>query len=204
MPSVLIVDDNLLARQGLKHLLSQEQKGLAFGEARTAEEAVAALAKRRWDIVVIEASLPGYDGFQILQEVRRSHPAVRVVMLSSHTNPEQALQARQSRASGYVGKNSPRADVLRVFRSVLAGKNRFVGLPDHQSALWPLPEHLPLSTRERDVLLAFVAGKRVSEIAAELNLSVKTISTYKRRILDKLQLSSIADLVRYAIEHKLA
>lgn len=203
MRSVLIVDDNLLARQGLKHLLSQEHSGLVFGEASTAEEAVAFLAKRTWEIVVIEVSIPGHDGFQILQEIRRSYPAVRVVMLSPQANPEHALQARQLQASGYVGKNSRRADVLKVFRRVLAGKDHFADLPHDASAAWPLPEHPPLSTRERDVLLAFVAGKRVGEIASELNVSSKTISTYKRRILNKLQINSVADMVRHAIEHKL-
>lgn len=203
MPSVLIVDDNLLARQGLKHLLSQVRRGLVFGEARTSEEAMAFLARRRWDAVVIDVAIPGQGGFRILQKIAGSYPKSRVVMLSSHANPEHASQARELHAAGYAGKNSPRTDVLKVLRSVLAGKQHFVEAPYEGTGAWPIPLHPPLSARERDVLLAFVAGKRVGEIASDLSLNIKTVSTYKRRILDKLGLSSVADLVRYAIEHKL-
>jgi two-component system invasion response regulator UvrY len=205
MPSVLIVDDNLLARHGLRHLLGQEHRGLVFGEAKTGEEAAAHLARRPWDVVVIEVSIPGHDGFQMLQEVRRSYPSTRVVILSPQGNPEHAFRARQLQASGYVGKNSLRAELLKAFRSVLEGKEHFVDTSYNGSGAWAMagPLRPPLSGRERDVLLACVAGKRVGEIAADLNLSIKTVSTYKRRILNKLQLKSVADLVRHAIDHKL-
>ncbi len=203
MPTVLIVDDNLLARQGLRHLLSQVRRGLVFGEAQTSEEATALLARRKWDVVVIDVAIPGQGGFRILQKIGRSHPKSRAVMLSAHANPEHALQARQLGASGYAGKDSPRPDVLKVLRNVLAGREHFVEAPYEGTGAWPIPLHPPLSARERDVLLAFVAGKRVGEIASDLSLSIKTVSTYKRRILDKLRLNSVADLVRYAIEHKL-
>jgi DNA-binding NarL/FixJ family response regulator len=203
MPSVLIVDDNLLARQGLKHLLIQEHPGLVFGEAGSSEDVAAILAGGTWDVVVIEISMIGQDGFQMLPEIRRHHPAARIVLLSQHANPEHASQARQVKASGYAGKNSPRAELLQAFRSVLAGKEYFVELFAEASSSLPISLHPPLSNRERDVLLGCVAGKRVGEIAAELNLSTKTVSTYKRRILDKLQLNSVADMVRHAIDHKL-
>jgi DNA-binding NarL/FixJ family response regulator len=203
MPSVLIVDDNLLARQGLKHLLGQEHRGLAFGEAGTIEEAATYLAGGTWDVVVIEISILSKDGSQTLQEIRRCNPAAGVVLLSQHANPEHASQARQLRASGYAGKNSPRAELLQAFRRVLAGKEYFVELLDEASSSLPLSLYPALSKRERDVLLGCVAGKRVGEIAAELKLSTKTVSTYKRRILNKLQLNSVADMVRHAIDHKL-
>jgi DNA-binding NarL/FixJ family response regulator len=203
MPSVLIVDDNLLARQGLKHLLGQVRRGLVFGEAQTSDEAIAFLARRRWSVAVIDVLIPGQGGFPVLRKIRRSYPRCRVVILSAHANREDALQARQLGASGYAGKNSSRPEVLKILRSVLAGKDHFVEAAYEGTGEWPIPLHPPLSPRERDVLLAFVAGKRVGEIAAELDLSIKTISTYKRRILDKLRLKSVADLVRYAIEHKL-
>jgi DNA-binding NarL/FixJ family response regulator len=207
MPSVLIIDDNLLVRQGLKHLLSEEYRGLVFGEAKTSEEAAARLASRTWDVVVIEVSIPGLNGFQMVQEIRRSYPATRVLMLSPHTNPQYALRARQLRASGYAGQNATRAELLRAFHAVLAGKEHFVhphrGGPGTNPMPMSTPMHTGLSARERDILLACVAGKRVGEIATELNLSIKTVSTYKRRVLNKLQLNSVSDLVRYAINHKL-
>lgn len=203
MPSVLIIDDDLLVRQGLKHLLSQEYRGLVFGEARSIEQAAARLASRTWDVVVIEVSSRGLDGFQMLQEIRLSHPATRVLMLGPHSDPGYAQQARQLQASGYAGKDSTRTDLLKVFQGVLEGKEHFVDSPHGGRGAWPIAVHLGLSAREHDILLACVAGKRVGEIAAELNLSIKTVSTYKRRVLDKLQLDSVADLVRYAIDYKL-
>jgi two-component system invasion response regulator UvrY len=203
MTSVLIVDDNLLVREGLKHLLSQEHRGLAFGEATNGQEVAARLAKRAWDVVVIEVSIPGHDGFQTLQEIRRSYPATRVVMLSRVPSPEHALRARQLKAAGYSAKNSSRAELLRVFHNVLAGKEHFAGAAQGASKTLSAPVPAALSGRERDVLIACVAGKRVGEIAGELNLSIKTVSTYKRRILNKLQLKSVAELVRHAIDHKL-
>ena len=202
MPSVLIVDDNLLAREGLKHMLSQEHRNLTFGEATTGEEAASRLARRPWDVAVIEISLPGADGYQILQNVRRSHPAVRVLMLSPQISPEHSARARHLRASGYTGKNTSRAELLRAFHNVLAGKEHFAGAPLERVSE-AMPSHAALSARERDVLLACVAGKRIGEIAAELHLSIKTVSTYKRRILDKLRLNSVAELVRHAIDHHL-
>ena len=203
MPSVLIVDDNLLVREGLKHLLSQEHRGLAFGEATNGREASARLSKRAWDIVFIEVSIPGHDGFQTLQEIRRSYPATRVVMLSRHANPEHALRARQLKAAGYSAKDSSRAELLRVFHNVLAGKEHFAGSSHFPGSTqeglktWPAPVPAPLSGRERDVLMACVAGKRVGEIAGELNLSIKTVSTYKTRIFNKMHWTSTVDMVHY-------
>ena len=199
MPSVLIVDDNMLARHGLKHLLGLEYRGLIFGEAKTGQEAAALLSERSWDAVAIEVSIPGRGGFQVLQDLRLSYPSVPVLMLSSQTDPRHAVRARHLRASGYVGKNSTRAVLLRAFQSVLAGGEHFATSPHAERSTRPVrPE---LSIRERDILSACVAGRRMGEIAAELNLSIKTVSTYKRRVLNKLHLNSVADLVRYAIDH---
>ena len=203
MPSVLIIDDNFLAREGLKHLLAQELRGLVFGEATSSEEAATRLAKRAWDVAVIEVAMPGQDGFQMLQEIRRSSPATRVLMMSTRTDPEYFLRARQLKALGYAAKNTSRNELLKAFHSVLIGREHFVTDSEDAHNFWSSPAHPPLSTRERDVLQACVAGKRVGEIAGELNLSIKTVSTYKRRILNKLHINSVAELVRHAIDHKL-
>jgi two-component system, NarL family, invasion response regulator UvrY len=203
MASVLIVDDNLLVRLGLKQLLTQEYRNLVFGEAKNSEEANPLLAGRIWDVIAIRVSITGQDGFQMLQAIRQFYPATRVLILSPHTDQRDALRARQLQASGYVRKDSSRTELLKAFRSVLAGKEYFVNLPPDGPGVKPTPEHSGLSTRERDILLGCVAGKRIVEIASELNLSIKTVSTYKRRGLDKLQLKSVSDLVRYAIDHHL-
>jgi len=201
MPAVLIIDDNLLVREGLKHLLNQAHRGLVFGEASNGEEAQSRLGKRNWDVAVVDVSNPVHDGFQTLQEIRRMSPATRILVLSPHSESEHVARARQLRVSGCWARNSSRTELLKAFQNVLAGREYFGGVTqDTQGA--PV-RHPPLSTRERDVLARCVAGRRMGEIALELNLSIKTVSTYKRRILDKLQLHSIHELVRHAVEHKL-
>jgi DNA-binding NarL/FixJ family response regulator len=203
MPSVLIIADNLLARRGLKRLLSQEHRGLVYGEAKTGEEAAGFLAGRKWDVVIIDISISGVDAFKMLREIRVSSRGTRVLMLSPHANPEHARRARQWQASGYASRNSSRAEIGEAFQCMLEGKPYFADLLPGGSGASAHSPRPPLSDRERDVLLACVAGKRMGEIAAELKLSTKTVSTYKRRILNKLQLTSVAGLVRYAIDHKL-
>jgi DNA-binding NarL/FixJ family response regulator len=204
MPSVLIVDNHLLIRYGLRHMLSQEHRGLVFGEAKNCKEADILLAKRHWDLVSLALTLPGKSGFNVLQEIRRLHPSTRVLILTTHDNPHYARRARHMGASGYVCKNAGRRDLLRAFKSVLAGKVHFEDLLPLQPVEATVPRNAALSAREREVMLAFAAGKRACEIAGEINLSVKTVSTYKRRILDKLRLHSTADLVCYVIDRHLS
>ena len=204
MPSVLIVDDHLLVRQGLKQTLSHEYRSLVFGEAKSSDEAAVRLARQPWDLVILDIAIHGQDGFYVLQDIRRCHPSTRVLVLSMHADPQYAARAQQLGASGYVCKDADRADLLRAFQTVLAGKKYFANLPSPGTAAETLPGHAGLSTREYAVMLALVAGKRPGEIAAELHLSVKTISTYKSRLFNKLGLHSTADLVRYVIGHKLS
>jgi two-component system, NarL family, invasion response regulator UvrY len=203
MPSVLIVDDDLLAREGLKYVLNQEQRGLVFGEATTAGEAAACLVRGSWDVVVIEESIAAPDGFRILQDLHRSYPATRFVVLGLAANPKHAVRAGGLKAFSYARKGSSRAELVKAFVRVLASQEHLTGPGHDEPGNGRTPGHAPLSNRERDVLLACVRGQRVGEIAAEYHLSVKTVSTYKRRILDKLRLNSVADLVRYAIDQKL-
>ncbi|HUB79460.1 MAG TPA: response regulator transcription factor [Bryobacteraceae bacterium] len=201
MPAVLIVDDNLLVREGLKHLLNQAHRGLVFGEASNGEEVQFRLGKRSWDVAVIDVSNPAHDGFQTLQEIRRMSPATRILILGPHPESEHGARARQLKVSGCWARSASRSELLKAFQNVLAGREYFGdGTQDGSGAP---ARHPALSTRERDVLARCVAGRRMGEIALELNLSIKTVSTYKRRILDKLQLHSISELVRHAIEHKL-
>jgi DNA-binding NarL/FixJ family response regulator len=204
VPSVLIVDDHLLARQGLKELLSQEYRGLVFGEAKNSNEAAVRLARQHWDIVILEIAIPGKDGFYVLQEIRRRHSSTPVLVLSMHADPQYAVRARRLEASGYVRKNASRTDILKAFKTVLAGKKYFENLPCPGTGVKTASGPNGLSAREFAVMLALAAGNHPGEIAAELNLSVKTVSTYKCRFFDKLGLHSTADLVRYVIDHKLS
>jgi DNA-binding NarL/FixJ family response regulator len=202
--SILIVDDHLLLRQGLKQVLSHEYRDLAFGEARTAEEALAQIKSQPWRLVILDIGLPGKDGFFVLQEICTRRPEAAVLMLSMHTDSLYAARSLRLGAAGYVSKSSGRSTLLKAVRNVLEGKKYFSeairrGVDNPRSTAL----HAKLSAQECKVLLAVAAGKRTGKIAAELKLSDKTVSTYKRRVLNKLGLTSTADLVRYVIDHNL-
>ena len=201
---VLIVDDHLLVRNGLKQVLTEEYRSITFGEARTADEALAHVSKQPWDLIVLDIGIPGKDGFYVLHEILQRRPRTRVLMLSIHADPLYAVRARQIGALGYVCNDAGRSDLVKAFKNVLAGTAHYDASLPPRSAVPPAVDHASLSAREYKVLLAFAAGKRTGEIAAELNLNIKTVSTYKRRLLDKLRLRSTADLVRYVIDHQLS
>jgi DNA-binding NarL/FixJ family response regulator len=203
--SILIVDDHLLLRQGLKQVLSHEFRDLAFGEARTSEGALAQIEAQPWRLVILDIGLPDKDGFSVLQAVRARRPEATVLMLSMHADSLYAARSLRLGAAGYVSKSSGRSTLLKAVRTVLEGKKYFNesirrGV-DHPRSI---ALHADLSAQESKVLLDIAAGMRTGEIAAELNLSAKTVSTYKRRVLNKLGLTSTSDLVRYVIDHKLA
>jgi DNA-binding NarL/FixJ family response regulator len=203
--SVLIVDDHLLLRQGLKQVLSHEFRDLAFGEAKTAEEALVQVMARPWHLVILDIGLPDQDGFFVLREIRAHRPEAAVLMLSMHADSLYASRSLQLGTAGFISKSSGRATLLKAVRTVLDGKQHFsesvrrgVDIPGS------VAHHANLSAQEFKILLALAAGRRTGQIAAESNLSAKTVSTYKRRVLNKLGLSSTSDLVRYVIAHKLA
>jgi DNA-binding NarL/FixJ family response regulator len=203
--SILIVDDHLLLRQGLKQVLSHEFRDLAFGEAKTAEEALARIDAQPWRLVILDIGLPGQDGFFVLREIRARCPETAVLMLSMHADSLYAARSLQLGAAGYVSKSSGRSTLLNAVRNVLQG-NRHFGESIRRGVDNPrsIAPHTNLSAQESKVLLALAAGRRSGQIAAELNLSAKTVNTYKRRVLNKLGLTSTAGLVHYVIDHKLA
>jgi DNA-binding NarL/FixJ family response regulator len=203
--SILIVDDHLLVRQGLRQVLGHEFRNIAFGEVRTAEEALAQIKARPWRLVILDIGLPDKDGFFVLQEIRTSRPETVTLMLSMNPDSLYAVRSLQLGAAGYVSKSSGRAELVKAVRTVLDGKQHFSesirkGV-DHPRSVAP---HTDLSAQECKVMLAIATGKRTGEIAAEFGISDKTVSTYKRRVLNKLGLRSTSDLVRYVIENKLS
>jgi DNA-binding NarL/FixJ family response regulator len=203
--SILIVDDHLLLRQGLKQVLSREFRDLAFGEAQTAEEALAQINAQPWRLVILDIGLPGQDGFFVLREIRARRPEAAVLMLSMHADSLYAARSLQLGAAGYVSKSSGRSTLLNAVRNVLQGNQHFGesirrGVDNPRS----IASHTNLSAQESKVLLAIAAGRRSTQIAAELNLSAKTVNTDKRRVLNKLGLTSTAGLLHYVIDRKLA
>jgi DNA-binding NarL/FixJ family response regulator len=186
-------------------VLSHEFRDLAFGEAKTAEEALAQVKARPWRLVILDISLPGHDGFFVLREIRAYRPEAAVLMLSMQADSLYAVRSLQLGAAGFISKSSSRATLLKAVRTVLDGK-RFFSESVRRGVDHPRPvaHHANLSAQEFKVLLAVAAGRRTGEIAVEFNLSAKTVSTYKHRVLNKLGLASTPDLVRYVIAHKLA
>lgn len=185
-------------------MLSEEYRGLTFGEAKSGDEAIIRLIRQPWDLVILGLSILGKNGSYLLQEIRSHHPTTRVLVLGTQADSQYCLRAHEWGASGYVGKNAGRADFLRAFKKLFAGKKHFENLPSQGTAVEPTTRYGGLSAREYSVMLGYLAGKRPSQMASDLGLSVKTISTYRRRLLDKLGLDSTADLIRYAIDHRLS
>jgi two-component system, NarL family, invasion response regulator UvrY len=209
MIRVLLADDHAIVRDGLKRILASKLGAAQFGEARDAQEALAQALKSPWDVVVLDISMPGRNGLEVLKEIKRKRPKMPVLILSMHPEDQFAVRAIKAGAAGYIVKESA-PDVLvdavkraasgRKFITPAVAERLAEGLGDDPSR----PLHEDLSDREYEVLRLMAAGKPVADIARHLSLSVKTISTYRVRILDKLKLSTTAEIIRYAIKNGLA
>jgi two-component system invasion response regulator UvrY len=202
----LIFHPDALVRAGLKLVLGEEYRSAVFGEAHTAARALVQIERNQWDVGILDVTNSGNDGFYILQETRRQRPLLPVLALSADPGSGWVARALQIGATGCVGKNVGRSELVRAFKNVVAGITQPGQSP---TKMPPASSHIAnghgsLSARERQILLAVATGKRTGEIAAECDLSVKTVSTYKRRVLDKLDLKSTADLVRYVIRTRIA
>jgi DNA-binding NarL/FixJ family response regulator len=200
--SILIVDADLLGREALKRLLREEYRNLHLGEAGTAEEALNLIRSHHWRLLILDASLPDNDGFAVLQEARRQCPGTAVLMRSIYADSVHGVRSRQLGAAGYLSKGCGRPILLKAFGRVLSGKNYFSQSVSRTACQAPVPQ-ANLSAQELKVFLALAVGRRLVEVASELGLSAKTVSTYKRRVLNKLDLKSTADIVRYQIDHNL-
>jgi two-component system, NarL family, invasion response regulator UvrY len=208
MIRVTLVDDHPIVRRGLKDTLSVEADIAVVGEAARSEEVLAALSASPCDVVLLDISLPGRGGLDVLKDIRRSFPDVRVLVVSTHDESQYAVRAMRAGAAGYLTKTSPPEELVRAVRQLMrTGRyiNEEVGAALAQFAQddRPGPPHEKLSDREHEVLRLLTSGKTISDIANELALSVKTVSTYRSRLVEKLGVRTTSDLVRYALEHKL-
>ena len=205
---ILITDDHAVLRRGLKQIIEDGFGKVQFGEAATAGEAIAQVAKEYWDLVVLDITMPGRSGLDALKEIKAIKPNMRVLVLSVHSEDQFAVRVLKAGASGFMNKDTAPEELVKAIRKVLAG-GRYVSASlaeklavtlDKKGGEFP---HQQLSDREFQVLRMIGSGKTVSEIAEELSLSVKTVSTYRTRILEKMNLSTNAELTRYSFEHKL-
>lgn len=204
----LIADDHPIIRKGIKDLLTEEGLCHVVVDVDCAEAALTAIRREPWDLLVLDVALPDKHGLEVLKEVKLLRPALPVLMLSLYPEREFALRALKAGASGYLTKDRTPTEITTAVKEVLAGR-RYI-TPSLANRIADFLElgrsgalHERLSDREMEVLRLLGQGKTVSAIAADLALSVKTISTYRGRLLEKLRLHTTADLVRYAIEHQL-
>jgi len=205
---ILLTDDHAVVRHGLKQILADEFKKATFGEARNAQEALNRIWKENWDVVVLDITMPGRSGLEVLREIKKSKPKLPVLVLSMPPEGQFAVRVYKRGASGYMTKESAPAELVGAIKKVLAG-GRYVSpalaekLATYVSSDAPKTPQEKLSDREFQVLRLIASGKIVSEIAEELSLSVKTISTYRARILEKMEMKNNAELMHYAMQHQL-
>jgi DNA-binding NarL/FixJ family response regulator len=208
MISVLIVDDHDIVREGLRQIVSETNDIVVGGEARTGAEAIEMVRERRWDVVVLDLNLPDRPGLDVLTNIRSIAKNTPVLILSMHHQPSYAARALKAGAQGYVSKDSARDHLVAAIHRVVHGE-RYLSPALAESLAFELMEsgerkrHERLSDREFQVLCMIAAGKPPRTIAAELNVSVRTVGTHRARLLEKMALRNNAEIVQYAIEHGL-
>ena len=205
---ILIVEDQEVVRDGLKKILDEQLNTTAFGEASTALEALKLVREQDWDVAVLDLSLGGRSGLEVLKELKQIQPRLPVLILSMHSEDQYARRAFKAGAAGYVTKESPRTELVKAVNKVMNG-GRYVSAAIAEKLIFDIAggtdraPHESLSNREFEVMRLIASGKTVGEIAEMLSLSDKTISTYRTRILEKMGMKTSAELIHYAIQNKL-
>ncbi|MEX0998721.1 MAG: response regulator transcription factor [Thermodesulfobacteriota bacterium] len=208
MIKILIADDHSVVRRGVKQILEEEPDLKVLGEAANGDEVIQLIQDKDWDILILDITLPGKNGLEILTEVKKLRPNLPVLILSMHPEEEFAVRALKLKAAGYVTKGSVPEELVLAINVVLKG-HKYISpsFTDKLASYIELdndaekPLHQRLSKREKEVLIMIASGKSITDIAKTVYLSVKTISTYRKRILEKLNLETTADLIRYAIDN---
>ena len=206
--NILIADDHPVVRQGLKQMLAAEPDMVVVGEAKDANETLELARNVAWDVVILDYSMPGGNGLEVLKKIKASYPMRPVLILSIHPEDSVAVSVLKAGGAGYISKESAPEELTLAIRKAVSGRKYVSASLAERLALElergsdKLPHEL-LSDREYRVMWMMASGKSIKDIAEELNLSPNTISTYRFRILRKLKLENNADLVRYAVKHGL-
>ena len=208
MAKILLADDHAILRKGLKQLLVEDQGAFEVGEAGTGRETLDLLRQEQWNLLILDINMPDRSGVDILRQIQASHPELKVLVLSGFPERQYAVNMIRAGASGYLNKEMAPEELLAAVKTVLSGK-RYVSAAlaellvtelDHDS---DKPAHAQLSEREFQIFCKLAAGHSVSAIGAELCLSVKTISTYRSRLMEKMGFKSNADITAYALRNNL-
>ena len=206
MTRILIADDHAVVRAGLRQFLEEDRSICEIGEASTGNETVEQLRAKTWDLLILDIYMPDRSGLDILTQVKATHPKTKILIISGLPERQYALNALKAGASGYLAKDSAADELLRAVRAVLCGR-RYVSPTLAELLVSDLnhdseePLHARLSEREFQIFCKLASGRSVSEIAEELFLSVKTVSTYRSRVLEKMSFSTNADLTLYAFRN---
>jgi DNA-binding NarL/FixJ family response regulator len=207
MTNVLIADDHALLRSGLKQALAADRRIREIGEAATGEQTLDMLRRGEWDLLILDINMPERSGVDILKHVKTGFPALRVLVLSGFPERQYAVNVLRAGASGYLTKDSAAEELMKAVSTIIQGR-RYISatlaellVEDIDATDTPL--HTQLSEREFQIFTKIAAGRSVSDIAAELYLSVKTISTYRSRVLEKMNFRTNADITTYALRNGL-
>jgi two-component system invasion response regulator UvrY len=201
---VLVADDHAIVRRGLRQILTETEDILVGGEAATAPEVLRLLRAERWNTLILDISLPGASGLELLGEVHKEHPGLPVLVLTAHSEDQYAVRAIKAGAAGFLTKESAPERLIEAVRKV-AGGGRYVSPALGETLASVLAgetsgaPHERLSDREFEIMKMLASGKTVSEVARELSLSVKTVSTHRTRILKKMDMKTNAELTHYAV-----
>jgi len=206
--NILIVDDHAVVRKGIKQILSEEGDISFIGEASNSDEIFKQFYDLNWDLIILDITLPGKNGLDILIELKQRKPDIKVLILSMHPEEEIAIRALKTGASGYLNKDSVPEELTKAIRKIYSGGKYISSSLGEKLAMYldrdiNLLSHELLSGREFQILCLIASGHTLTDIAEELTISVKTVSTYRTRILDKMKMKSNVELTHYAIRHKL-
>jgi two-component system invasion response regulator UvrY len=208
MIRILIADDHPVVRKGVKNILASEVQGIECGEARNGREILDELERGEWDLVILDITMPGRGGLDVLKELKQRRPKLPVLVLSIHSEAQYGKRAFMLGASGFVNKESAPDELVRAVRQILGGR-MYVSpamaesLAAHVKPDSDRPLHESLSDREFEILRLLGSGKTITQIAEQLHLSVTTISTYRARILTKMNMKTTAELMHYALHNDL-
>lgn len=206
--NILIADDHAVVRRGLRDILAEALPGLRFSEAGSGDEVLSHLAGGTYSLLVLDINMPGRSGLDVLREVKQAHPRLPVIILSMQPEDQYAVRCLRAGAAAYIHKDSAPEELAQATKKILSG-GRYVSPRLAERLVAQLddpgdrPLHELLSDREHEVMRMISSGVSLTEIGERLHVSVKTVSTYRTRILEKMQMTSNAELTRYALTHQL-
>ena len=208
MINILIADDHAIVREGLKQIVSSQADMKVTGETHNAQGVLDLVRARNWDVVILDINMPGRNGLEVLKELKQERPKLPVLVLSVHPEEQYGIRVLKAGAAGYMNKESAPEELVTAIRKVIRGGKYLTPTLAERLAFQVADgsethPHEKLSDRELQVLCLIASGKTVSEIAGDLSLSVKTISTYRTRILEKMAMKSSAELNRYELQNLL-